>query len=382
MTSRRDFLAATLAAASLAALPAHAARKPQARQPGAMLEILVLGGTGFLGPHFVEAARAKGHKLTLFNRGKTNPERFAGDQYDDIEQLQGDRKTDMKALENKRKWDAVLETSAYIPADVARSTKLLGDRCGQYLLVSTISVYAKMDTPNQDESAPLAQLADPNVTEVTGETYGGLKALCEAAALKQMPGKVTVVRPGLIVGPRDPTGRHTHWPTRLAGGGEVIGPGDGATPVQWIDGRDLAAFLIALIEAKAMGVFNALGPERRVTIKEALDQTNSAVGGKATITWVDAAFLEQEGVSPWSDLPMWIPNEGDMAGAGTMSNARAVAAGLTFRPIADTARDTLAWLEHLDPEEFPVDKRDKVRSSGITRERELAVLATYHAKKK
>ena len=164
MTSRRDFLVATLAAASLAALPAHAARKPKARKPGAKLEILVLGGTGFLGPHFVEAARAKGHKLTLFNRGKTNPTRFSGEEFKDIEQLHGDRKSDMKALSGKRKWDAVLDTSAYLPADVTRSTQLLGKRVDQYLLVSTVSVYAKMDTPNQDETAPLAMLANPNVT--------------------------------------------------------------------------------------------------------------------------------------------------------------------------------------------------------------------------
>ena len=213
MTSRRDFLAASLAAAGMAALPAFAARKKRdekkARKPGEPLEILVLGGTGFLGPHFVEAARAKGHKLTLFNRGKTNPTRFSGEEFKDIEQLRGDRKTDMKALEGKRRWDAVLDTSAYLPADVTRSAQLLGKRVDQYLIVSTISVYAKMDTPNQDESAPLIMLANPAVTEVTNDTYGGLKALSEQAAEKEMPGRVTVVRPGLIVGPGDNTDRFT-----------------------------------------------------------------------------------------------------------------------------------------------------------------------------
>ena len=214
MTSRRDFLAASLAAAGIVAMPAFAARKKRdekkPRKPGEPLEILVLGGTGFLGPHFVEAARAKGHKLTLFNRGKTNPTRFSGEEFKDIEQLRGDRKTDMKALEGKRRWDAVLDTSAYLPADVTRSTQLLGKRVDQYLIVSTISVYAKMDTPNQDESAPLIVLADPAVTEVTNDTYGGLKALSEQAAEKEMPGRVTVVRPGLIVGPGDNTDRFTY----------------------------------------------------------------------------------------------------------------------------------------------------------------------------
>jgi len=373
MTSRRDFLAATLAAASLAALPAHAARKPKARKPGAKLEILVLGGTGFLGPHFVEAARAKGHKLTLFNRGKTNPTRFSGEEFKDIEQLQGDRKSDMKALETRRKWDAVLDTSAYVPADVTRSSKLLAKRVEQYLLVSTISVYAKMDKPGMDESAPLAQLADPNVTEVTGETYGGLKALCEKAAEAEMPGRCTIVRPGLIVGPGDNTDRFTYWPARADRGGEILAPGSAADPTQFIDVRDLAAFLLHLIELRTYGTFNADAPAGKITMGELLDTSRRVAGTASTVTWVPAAFLEKQNVSPWQDMPVWIPPEGEYAGFGRGSSAKAQAAGLTYRPLQVTAADTLAYWKSL-----PAERRGTPKA-GLSPAREAEVLKAWHA---
>ena len=376
MTTRRDFLKAGFAAAGIAALPAVAARrkpaKPAERKPGEPLSILVLGGTGFLGPHFVEAARKSGHKLTLFNRGKTNPERFAGDAYDDIEQLHGDRKTDMKALDNRRKWDAVLDTSAYLPADVAKSTKLLGDRVGQYLLVSTISVYAKMDTPNQDESAPLIQLANPNVTEVTGETYGGLKALCEAAALKQMPGKVTVVRPGLIVGPGDNTDRFTYWPARADRGGEILAPGTAMDPTQFIDVRDLAAFLLHVLDACTFGTFNADAPAGKLTMGALLDASQRAAGKTSTVTWVPADFLEKHDVSAWQDMPVWIPPVGEYAGFGRVSSEKAQAAGLTYRPLDATTADTLAYWRAL-----PGDRRANPKA-GLSMAREAEVLQAWH----
>lgn len=375
MTTRRDFLAATLAAASLAALPAGAARrqrKPVERKPGDPMSILVLGGTGFLGPHFVEAARAKGHKLTLFNRGKTNPERFAGDQFDDIEQLQGDRKTDLRALEGRRKWDAVLDTSAYIPADVTRSTKLLADRVGQYLLVSTISVYAKMDMPGQDETAPLIALANPNVTEVTGDTYGGLKALCEKAAEAQMPGRVTVVRPGLIVGPGDNTDRFTYWPARADRGGEILAPGSAADPTQFIDVRDLAGFLLHLLDMRGFGTFNADAPAGKLTMGELLAASQRAAGKTSTVTWVPAEFLEKHQVSAWQDMPVWIPPTGEYAGFGRVSSTKAQAAGLTYRPLDVTAADTLAYWRAL-----PADRRANPKA-GLSMVREAEVLQAWH----
>lgn len=259
--SRRDLLKAGLAGALSLALPACARGKAAGpAAPGAPMRILVLGGTGFLGPHFVAAARAQGHQLTLFNRGRSNPGRFAGEEFADIEQLRGDRKSDLSALEGDRQWDAVLDTSAYIPADVTRSARLLAPRVGQYLMVSTISVYAASDTPGQDEDAPLATLADPTVTEVTGETYGGLKALCERAAEAELPGRTTIVRPGLIVGPGDTTDRLTYWPARADRGGEILAPGTPDDPTQFIDVRDLADFLLLALERRHTGIFNAGTP--------------------------------------------------------------------------------------------------------------------------
>ncbi|ALN56447.1 NAD dependent epimerase/dehydratase family protein [Lysobacter enzymogenes] len=365
---RRDFLAAGAAAASLLALPggAFAAAKPQP------LKLLVLGGTGFLGPHFVEAARKRGHTLTLFNRGKTNPDKFSGEDYRDIEQLHGDRKTDLSALAGERKWDAVLDTSAYIPADVTRSAKLLAPKVRQYLLVSTISVYAKNDVPSE-ETSPLAVLSDPNVTEVTGETYGGLKALCEKAAEAELPGRTTVVRPGLIVGPGDNSDRFTYWPARADRGGEVLAPGSAEDPTQFIDVRDLAAFLLACIERGHVGIYNADAEPGALTMGALLRESQKAAGKKSTLTWAPADFLEAQKVAPWSDMPVWIPARGEYAGFGRTSVRKARAAGLSYRPLRDTVRDTLAWWRKL-----PEERRAKPKA-GLSAQRESEVLAAWHA---
>jgi len=351
------------------ASPAPAAAAPGPAAAPARKSILVLGGTGFLGPHVVTAALARGHTVTLFNRGKTHAELFPG-----VEKLHGDRDGHLEALAS-RTWDAVVDPSGYVPRIVKASAELLAPRVGHYVFISTISVYAKHDVTNPDESAPVATLADPT-SEDSKAHYGALKALCEQAAETAMPGRVASIRPGLIIGPGDPTGRFTHWPTRLAEGGEVLAPGDGATPVQYIDGRDLGAWIARVIEDRTVGTMNALGPATRVTMKSVLDECNRALGNKAQLTWVDAAFLEQHGVEGWRDMPMWIDNHGDFAGFGTLQNTRAVRAGLAFRPIGDTARDTLAWLDTL-----PEDERAKARSSGIKRDREAAVLAAWKARK-
>lgn len=368
---RREFLAAGAAAASLLALPAGAlaAAKPQP------LKLLVLGGTGFLGPHFVEAARKRGHTLTLFNRGKTNPDKFSGEDYRDIEQLHGDRKTDLSALEGERTWDAVLDTSAYIPADVTRSAKLLAPKVKQYLLVSTISVYAKNDVPS-DETSALAVLSDPNVTEVTGETYGGLKALCEKAAEAELPGRTTVVRPGLIVGPGDNSDRFTYWPARADRGGEILAPGSAEDPTQFIDVRDLAAFLLACIERGHVGIYNADAEPGALTMGALLRESQKAAGKKSTLTWAPADFLEAQKVAPWSDMPVWIPARGEYAGFGRTSVSKARAAGLGYRPLRDTVRDTLAWWRKL-----PQERRAKPKA-GLSAQREAEVLAAWHAQEK
>lgn len=368
---RREFIAAGAAGLSLLALPAGAlaAAKPKP------LKLLVLGGTGFLGPHFVEAARKRGHTLTLFNRGKTNPDKFSGEDYRDIEQLHGDRKTDLSALEGERKWDAVLDTSAYIPADVTRSGKLLAPKVKQYLLVSTISVYAKNDVP-ADENSPLAVLADPTVDKVSNETYGGLKALCEKAAEAELPGRTTVVRPGLIVGPGDNSDRFTYWPARADRGGEILAPGSAQDPTQFIDVRDLAAFLLATLENGHVGVYNADGEPGALTMGAVLRESQRAAGKKSTLTWVPADFLEAQKVSAWGDMPAWIPARGEYAGFGRTSVSKARAAGLSYRPLRDTVRDTLAWWRKL-----PEERRAKPKA-GLPAQREAEVLAAWHAQEK
>ncbi|MET4728444.1 2'-hydroxyisoflavone reductase [Lysobacter enzymogenes] len=366
---RRDFLAAGAAAMSLLALPGGGALAAARAKP---LKLLVLGGTGFLGPHFVEAARKRGHTLTLFNRGKTNPDKFSGEDYRDIEQLHGDRKTDLTALAGERQWDAVLDTSAYIPADVTRSAKLLAPKIKQYVLVSTISVYAKNDVPS-DENSPLAVLADPTVDKVSNETYGGLKALCEKAAEAELPGRATVVRPGLIVGPGDNSDRFTYWPARADRGGEILGPGSAQDPTQFIDVRDLAAFLLTTIERGQFGIYNADGAPGALTMGALLRESQRASGKKSSVTWVPADFLEALKVSAWGDMPAWIPARGEYAGFGRTSVSKARAAGLTYRPLRETVRDTLAWWRKL-----PEERRAKPKA-GLSAQREGEVLAAWHA---
>ncbi|HUJ60008.1 MAG TPA: NAD-dependent epimerase/dehydratase family protein [Kofleriaceae bacterium] len=370
MLDRRRFVLGSLAGMAAACAPRRPAPDPAPPRPAPARgkTILILGGTNFLGPQVVAAARARGHTLTLFNRGKTHPGMFP-----DLEQLHGDRDGHLEALAG-RSWDAVVDTSGYVPRIVKASAELLAPRVGHYVFISTISVYAGENVVGADETAPVSTIADPTNEDVK-TNYGALKALCERAAEAALPGRVANIRPGLIVGPGDPTGRFSHWPSRMAEGGDVLAPGDGSTPVQWIDVRDLGAWIVHAIERRTVGVYNALGPAQRTTMKEVIDACNHAAGDKATPVWVDAAFLAKQGVSEWQDMPMWADAKGDDAGFGTRSNRRAVAAGLTFRPIGDTARDTLAWLAAL-----PEDERAKRKSSGIARDRELAVIAAWRAR--
>ncbi|VXB03564.1 Epimerase [Luteimonas sp. 9C] len=376
MASRREFLAHSLTAAAIAAWPgAVFASQARAARP---LNLLILGGTGFLGPHFVERAHARGHTLTLFNRGRSNPTRFDGTPLAGIEQLRGDRKDDLTALEGNRRWDAVLDTSAYFPDDVARSAALLADRVGHYQIISSISVYARNDIAN-DEDSPLATLDDPATRTITGETYGGLKAACERAAQAAAPDRTSVVRPGLIVGPGDPTDRFTYWPARADRGGEIAAPGAPGNPTQCIDVRDLAAFLLQLIEQDTTGVFNADAAPGALDMGRLLDsclRQASAAGGapEAGLTWLPADFLDAQAVKAWSDMPVWIAPVGEYAGFGRTRVDRAITAGLTHRPIDDTVRDTLAWWRAQ-----PAERRAALKS-GLTPQREAEMLATWHAR--
>jgi 2'-hydroxyisoflavone reductase len=372
-TTRRAFLQYVSAgAATVAARPLLAQAPSTPASSG--LRILILGGTAFLGPQVVEAALARGHSVTLFNRGKTNPQLFP-----DLEKLHGDRDPrkgeGLKALEG-RTWDAVVDTSGYYPRMVRASAELLAGRIRQYIFISSISVYSDNSIVGMDESGPIGTIEDPTV-ETMGDqfqNYGPLKALCEQAAEAAMPGHTTSIRPGLIVGPGDRTPRFTYWPVRVERGGEVLAPGAPSDPIQFIDVRDLADFIVKVIDDRTMGTFNANGPVSPTTIGTLLETCKSVSKSDATFTWVDAGFLEQQKVSGWSDLPVWVPPTGESAGMHRGSIAKAIKAGLKSRPIEVTVQDTLTWYHGL-----PAEKLASLKWA-LTPEREAEVLAAWHAR--
>lgn len=363
--TRRKFVTVAAAATASAALTAEAAvsSKP--------LRILILGGTGFIGPHQVRYAVSRGHKVTVFNRGKTNPGSIPAG----VERLEGDRNGKLDALKG-REWDAVIDNPSTLPRWVRDAATLLKDSAGQYMFISTISVYADNSKPGMDESDGTAVLEDANIETVTGETYGGLKALAEKEAEKAFPGRATIVRPGLIVGPGDASDRFTYWPARIAQGGEVLAPGNPEDPVQIIDARDLAEFTIRLVEQKAFGTFNTTGPAHPLTMAEMLYGIKAVTTAGAQFTWVPATFLEAQKVAPWSDMPVWFAPVGDMAGFASRSIRKALAAGLTFRPLSDTAQATLASYSARGAE-----RNGKMRA-GIKGDREMEVLAAWKKESK
>ena len=382
MTLTRRHLIASAAAAGAAGALAPLLRAQQAAS-GPVRRVLVLGGTGFLGPHVVDACEARGWKLTLFNRGKTRPHLFDADR--DVETLLGDRDGDLvslaEAIAKGARWDAVVDTSGYVPRIVKDSATLLGPAVKRYIFISTVSVYADTATENQDESGSLLTVEDPTNEDVMAN-YGALKALCETAAESACPGRTANLRPGLIVGPGDPSDRYTYWPSRLQRGGEVLAPGSGDDPVQYIDVRDLADFVARSIEGKVVGTFNVNGPASRHVMREFVTACDTAAAGllpdrpATTLTWVPTAFLAEQQVAAWQDLPVWIPYEGDSKGFHTMRSDKAIAKGLTFRPALETARDTLVWWR-----EQPPERQAKPRT-GLTPEREAEVLAAWHAAEK
>lgn len=333
------------------------------------MNILILGGTGFLGPHTVEYALSRGHRLTLFNRGKTRPELFP-----QVEKLRGDRdpaKGDgLKALDG-RTWDAVIDTSAYIPSRTRASSAALAKACKFYVLVSTMSVYGDVSKPGMDETSPVATLPKPDDETLTPETYGALKYLCEREVERAMPGRVACVRPSLIVGPGDPTDRFTYWVWRTghAGGrlpAEVLSPGDPAECVQFIDVRDLGRWLVTLVEDGHAGVFNALGPKGTLTMQEFLHGCKVVTGSRAEFRWASDAFLEKQGIAAWTDMPMWVTSAPDSRGMQRARGDRAWAMGLTLRPAGDTIRDTWQWCGTR-----PEDYRFR---AGLTPQREAEAL--------
>jgi 2'-hydroxyisoflavone reductase len=370
-TTRRHFI--KVSAATAFALRARSTSL-FAQKSVKPLRILILGGTGFIGPYQVRYALSRGHKVTTFNRGKTHP----GELPKEVEQLVGDRNGQLDALKN-RQWNVVIDNPTSAPVWVRDAAQVLKGNVERYVFISTISVYADTSKPGTDETARLARYNGPDAMKESRETiiaskfalYGPLKALSEAEAEKWFPGKTLIIRPGLIVGPGDETDRFTYWPVRLDRGGEVLAPGDPSDPVQFIDARDLAEWTIRMVENGETGIFNATGPPSKLGIGEMLDGIKTANHSKSTFTWVNADFLEAQKVAPWSDMPVWLPPRGEEAGGNQVSNERARAKGLTFRPLAETARDTLAWFKSL-----PQDRQSHLKA-GLSPEREAEVLAAW-----
>lgn len=367
--TRRTFLSSLAAAGALAPLAASA-RAIAPTASAAPLDLLILGGTAFLGPHFIRAALAKGHKVTLFNRGKTNP-----GMWKDLEQLRGDReKGDLESLKG-RTFDAVVDTSGYVPAHVEATAKLFAETCKHYQFISTISVYGAFgDRPDViDENTKASVVEDGKVETVNTireamPFYGPLKARCEAAAEAAMPGRVSTIRPGLIVGPGDTSDRFTWWPVRIDKGGEVLCPGDQDGHVQVIDVRDLADWMLHCIEQNVVGVYNATGFHGRMSMAEMLGACKAATSSPVTLTWASEEFLQENKVQPYMQMPCWIPRDG----RSVIDTQKAQAKGLKFRPLADTIRDTLQWAK--------TERGDKpFARTGLKPERETELLAKWHA---
>lgn len=327
------------------------------------MKLLIIGGTIFVGRHLVEAAQARGHEVTLFNRGQHNPEL-----YPDVEKLHGDRDGGLDVLKGRR-WDAAIDTCGYVPRIVRQSAELLADAVGHYTFISSISVFSDFSKPDMDEDGPLGTLDDPTTEKIDGATYGPLKVLCEQAAEQVMPGRVLNIRSGLIVGPHDPTDRFTYWPVRIAQGGDVLTPADRNVAVQFIDGRDLAEWNIRMVEANKTGVYNATGPDYRLTLAEVLETCRTVSGSDAAFVGVDEAWLEEQQVHAWSDLPIWVPDTEEMRGFAAIDCRKAIADGLMFRSMTTIAADTLAWAQ-TRPADYEL-------RAGLKHEREQELLQAW-----
>ncbi len=376
-TNRREFIHLSTLAGVAGMAPIASAQDADVGHAASKLTILVLGGTGLIGPPMVRYALARGHEVTLFNRGKTNTDLFP-----EQEKIRGDRNDDISALEAAvaagRSWDVVIDNTASIPRWVEESAQLLKDSASLYLYTSSISAYADHMTPNADETAPVGKISDEEAAavktnrEITGENYGPLKARCELAARNAFPGHSIVVRPGLIVGPGDYSDRFTYWPVRIHRGGEVMAPGNPTDPVQFIDCRDLGEWYIRLVENKAVGVYNGTGPASAMSVAEMLYGIRATTAEPVSFTWVPADFLKEHEVEEWMHMTVWVPPEGEYAGFSSSSIQRALDAGLSFRPLAVTAVDTVDYWNAL-----PEERRAKPRA-GLDAEKEREVLAAWH----
>lgn len=338
------------------------------------MKILIIGGTVFLGRYLVEAAQARGHEVTLFNRGMHSPELFP-----DVEKLRGNRNSNLDALRGRR-WDVAIDTCGYTPRTVGASAQLLADAVEHYTFISSISVCAEFPLSGHDESEPVGTITDEQADEAEsfdtggrptavsyGEMYGPLKARCERAVEETLPGRALVIRPGLIVGPHDYSDRFTYWPYRVAQGGEVLAPGRPERHVRVIDVRDLAEWNIRLAEERRTGTFNASGADG-MTMGQLLNECKATSASDAVFTWASEEFLLEQGVGAWGEMPLWIPEEHN--GIFAARNDKAIASGLTFRPLSETIRATLEWLDTR-----PADQEWK---AGLKPEREREILRAWH----
>jgi len=365
---RRGFLKAGAVAGGALGLglaPSMASATPP---PSRALKILILGGTGFIGPHQVRYALDRGHTITLFNRGRTAPELFPG-----VEQLTGDRAApDLSALEGSREWDVVIDNSSSNPGWTRDSAQLLKDRAGQYIFISTQSTYTSRAETGIDETAPVGR---PDLPREEWRGYGPNKVLCEEEAERAFPGRATIVRPSLIVGPGDNTDRWTYWAVRVHRGGTIVAPGTPEDPMQFIDARDLSEWIVRICEERTFGIFNGVGPGSPLTLAGMLYGIKAVTTTPSSIIWVDTDLLAELGIRGWSDMPAWQVPKGSTAGFARMSNARAIAAGLTFRPLAVTARETLDWFLGLPP-----DRQASMRP-GLKPAREAFVLEAWRVRR-
>jgi 2'-hydroxyisoflavone reductase len=365
-SNRRQFIQAGMlgAAAIVGGVPEIAAARNERRGHEA-LSLLVLGGTGFIGPHMVREALRRGHSVTLFNRGRTNSELFP-----DLETIKGDRDGGLQGLKG-RDWDAVVDNSGYVPRHVKDSARLLAGHTQRYLYVSTVSVYADFDVRNSEDS-PLATIADESVEEVTGETYGPLKALCERRAAAEIdPDQLTILRPTYIAGPGDHTDRFSYWPIRTRKGGEMIWPGSSSDSVQVVDVRDLANFVVDCLEKDISGTYNMANPAGAYTMKNMLDDSQAVTAATVEPVWISEDFAYEQGLIGGRGLPIWHPRTGESAAGGSFSSERARKAGLKSRPERETMRDLLNWWDTL-----PAERTGKLRA-GLDADREAALIAVW-----
>lgn len=358
MSTRRQFIAASLGAAALGF-----ARPDDAfSQSKDGLDILVLGGTGFIGPHFVRHALERGHQVTLFNRGRTNTHLFP-----EAEKLVGDRNDNLRALEGRR-WDAVLDNSGYTPLQVGLSVALLKNACDQYLFTSTRSVYTDYTQDVMDEDAPLGP---KDIPESEWDGYGPNKVLAERIVQDGFGARTLITRPPVIVGPGDRTDRFTYWVDRIDDGGEILVQGDPTDPIQFVDVRDLSEFYLRLLETSTTGIYNTEGPGSALTAAGLVHGIKAITSTPSNFHWVDWDFLIEEGETPQGSLAFWQPPRGRYLNYGRMVNDRAIAKGMRFRPLAVTAKDTLGWHRTRDKAE------QEVLRTGLSREREAELLRKY-----